>query len=332
MKSFHLIAGALSTLLLAACAYAEQPAAPSRPCVLVSGGGGPTFSDQQVDRVWMSVSQQITEFVVKDLRAMSYDIESVFTEAADRGMEPSKVMLAVARTQCAQILQIGLDVSEDLGGRYFAFDIAVLHLAPKERVSSPTPGTNVVVVSDYSKSYRYPRTAESMDNFYTGSFAHQVVDDVVSAGVLRKPAGKATAEVTDAEVRAEYDRYVALHGDHEYKVRHILVETQADARAALDRIKAGESFDSVARAVSKDPGSASQGGDLGWNVPRDFVPEFGAAMVALAPRGLAVAPIRSAFGWHVIEVTDVRPSVFPPFESVKGKIAENLRKRKAAGS
>lgn len=332
MKSFRIIAGAMATWLLAACAHAEQPAIPSRPCVLVSGGGGPVFSDQKVDQLWLAVSQQITDFVVKDLRAQSYDVESVFTDAAERDMAPSKVMLAVARTQCAQILQIGLNVSEDTGGRYFAYEMAVLRLVPKERVSSPTPGTNVVVASDYNKSYRFPRTVDTMENFYTGTFAHQAVDDVVRAGVLRKPERRAATEVTDAEVRAEYDRYVALHGDHEYKIRHILVETQADAHAALDRIKAGESFDSVARAVSKDPGSASQGGDLGWSVPRDFVPEFGAAMVALAPRGLAVAPIRSTFGWHVIEVTDVRPSVFPPFESVKGQIVENLRKRKAAGS
>lgn len=137
-----------------------------------------------------------------------------------------------------------------------------------------------------------------------------------------------TVTVTDAEARAEYEHIISRYGGQEYKVRHILVEHQAEAKAALDRIKAGEAFESVARQVSRDPESAVRGGDLGWNAKDNFVPEFSVAMVALAPHGLTAEPIRSPFGWHVIEVTSVRPMAFPPFEQVKAQIVERMRQHK----
>jgi len=134
------------------------------------------------------------------------------------------------------------------------------------------------------------------------------------------------ALVTDAQVRTEYDRIVAL-GRLEYRVRHVLAPTRDQAQAALDRIRKGESFEIVAREVSADPGSRGKGGDLGWSVPSFFVEPFADAMMRLAPRGLVNEPVQTPFGWHLIEVTDTRPRLVPPFEQVKGKIADGLRRR-----
>jgi hypothetical protein len=135
---------------------------------------------------------------------------------------------------------------------------------------------------------------------------------------------------TEAQVRAEYDRFVNL-GPTDYKVRHLLVATREQADAALARIRGGEPFAAVAAAVSMDSGSRAKGGDLGWSLPVYFVPPFAEAIKRLAPRGMSEAPVQTPFGWHVIEVTEVRPRVVPPYEQLKGRIVETLEKRAAQG-
>lgn len=136
-----------------------------------------------------------------------------------------------------------------------------------------------------------------------------------------------TTQVSEDEARAEYDRIVARMTDQEYNVRHILVEHRWQAEAALARIKSGEAFGSVARDLSQDPGSAPQGGEMGWNVPKNFVPEFSDAMVRLAPSGLTAEPVKSPFGWHVIEVTSLRKVQAPPFDEVRDQIVKRLKQK-----
>jgi hypothetical protein len=137
--------------------------------------------------------------------------------------------------------------------------------------------------------------------------------------------------ITDEQVRKEYDDWVKLGGRREYKVRHILVPKKEDAQAALDRIRKGETFEAVAKEVSTDTPTRSAGGELGWNVPAYFAPPFAEAMLKLAPRGIVDAPVWTRFGWHVIEVTEMRPKVYPPFEQVKDRIAQSLRKQVEEG-
>lgn len=146
-------------------------------------------------------------------------------------------------------------------------------------------------------------------------------------------AGRGAAPtITEEQVRAEYDRVVQLGGRTEYKVRHILVAgSREQAQAALDRVRGGEAFATVAAAVSADPGSRARGGELGWSVPNHFVEPFAEAVKRLAPRGLAQAPVQTPFGWHVIEVTDTRPRAVPPYEQVKGRILEVLQQRGVKG-
>jgi hypothetical protein len=136
----------------------------------------------------------------------------------------------------------------------------------------------------------------------------------------------APAAVTDEQVRAEYDRFVKL-GPTEYEVRHVLLQTREQAQSALDRIKGGEPFEAVAKAVSADTGSRERGGALGWSLPSHFVDPFAEAMKALAPRGLVEQPVQTRFGWHVLEVTRVRPRVVPPYDQVKERIRETLQRR-----
>ncbi len=136
-------------------------------------------------------------------------------------------------------------------------------------------------------------------------------------------------EVTEQEARQEYDKYYSkTEGQLEYAVRHILVAQREQADAALQRITSGEPFAKVAAEVSQDPGSSGRGGELGWSLAEVYVPEFSRAVRALAPKGLSPLPVRTPFGWHVVEVTDVRERQVPPFESVRERIVEVLRKAK----
>lgn len=103
----------------------------------------------------------------------------------------------------------------------------------------------------------------------------------------------------------------------EISARHILVETEDAAKAALKRVRDGEDFAKVADEVSKDPGS--KGGDLGWFAKDRMVPEFGEAAFKLE-KGQISEPVKSQFGFHVIKLEDKREKAFPPFEQVKDQV------------
>jgi peptidyl-prolyl cis-trans isomerase C len=103
----------------------------------------------------------------------------------------------------------------------------------------------------------------------------------------------------------------------EIHARHILVDTEADAEAALKRIKAGEDFAKVAKEVSKD--AAESGGDLGWFTKDRMVPEFADAAFKLN-EGEISQPVKTQFGWHIIQVEGKRQTTFPPFDQVKGQV------------
>lgn len=136
--------------------------------------------------------------------------------------------------------------------------------------------------------------------------------------------------VTDAEVQAEYDKYKAQAGDKEYRVRHILVETEDEAKALIAQIQGGASFEEAAKKSSKDPGSAPNGGDLDWAAPGSFVPEFSNAMVKLEKGKMTEAPIKSQYGFHILKLEDVRDAQFPPLAEVKPQIEQRLSQQKVA--
>ena len=133
--------------------------------------------------------------------------------------------------------------------------------------------------------------------------------------------------VNDDEVKKEYERVKASAGAKEYKVRHILVETEDEARQTIDQLKKGASFEKLAGEKSKDQGSKSRGGDLDWATPARYVPAFGQAITKLKKGQLTDAPVQTQFGWHVIRVDDERASKFPAFEEVKPQIEQQLREQ-----
>ena len=136
--------------------------------------------------------------------------------------------------------------------------------------------------------------------------------------------------VTDADIKAEYEKFVAANAGKEYRARHILVEKEADAKAIIANLKKGAKFEDLAKKQSKDPGSAANGGDLDWANPQGFVPEFAKAMISLKKGELTAEPVKSQFGFHVIRLDDVREAQLPPLDQVKPQIAQQLQQQKLA--
>ena len=136
--------------------------------------------------------------------------------------------------------------------------------------------------------------------------------------------------VTDEEVKAEYDKFVAANGGKEYRARHILVENEADAKKIIADLKKGAKFDELAKKQSKDPGSGANGGDLDWANAASYVPEFAQALVKLNKGQTTQEPVKTQFGWHVIRLDDVREAQLPKLDEVKAQIQQQLQQQKLA--
>ena len=134
--------------------------------------------------------------------------------------------------------------------------------------------------------------------------------------------------VTDAEIKAEYDKFVAANGGKEYRARHILVEKEDEAKTLIAEIKKGGKFEDLAKKASKDPGSGANGGDLDWANAASYVPEFSNAMVKLDKGQMTDAPVKSQFGFHIIRVDDVREAQLPKLDEVKPQITQQLTQSK----
>lgn len=138
--------------------------------------------------------------------------------------------------------------------------------------------------------------------------------------------------ITEAAIKAEYDKAKKEQGNvMEFQVRHILVEDEATANGIQDKLKSKSAkFEDLAKAQSKDPGSAAQGGNLGWAQADNYVEPFAKAVKATPKGQLAAKPVQTQFGWHVVEVVDARPVEFPPFDQVKTQLEEMMRQQELA--
>ena len=136
--------------------------------------------------------------------------------------------------------------------------------------------------------------------------------------------------VTETEMKAEYDKFAASNGGKEYKAHHILVDKEAEAKAIIAALKKGGKFEDLAKKQSKDTGSGAKGGDLDWNNPASYVPEFTEALLKLSKGQTTDTPVKSQFGYHIIRVDDIRTAKLPSFEEVKPQIAKQMEQQKLA--
>ena len=135
--------------------------------------------------------------------------------------------------------------------------------------------------------------------------------------------------VTDAEIKAEYDKFAAANGGKEYRARHILVAKEDQAKAIIAQLKQKSAkFEDIAKKQSIDTGSGAKGGDLDWAAPSNFVKEFGDAMASLKKGQITEQPVKTQYGFHIIRVDDIREAQLPKFEEVKPQIAQQLVQQK----
>jgi peptidyl-prolyl cis-trans isomerase C len=151
--------------------------------------------------------------------------------------------------------------------------------------------------------------------------------------------------ISDAEAKTEYDRLIKQMADQasgkEYKASHILLPVAKDgsddaavkakAEDLIAQLKKGAKFGDLAKQNSKDPGSAANGGDLGWASPKTYVPEFAEALGKLEKGKMTDAPVKTEYGYHIIRVEDIRdakPPEPPAFDTVKPQVVQQLEQQK----
>lgn len=137
--------------------------------------------------------------------------------------------------------------------------------------------------------------------------------------------------ITDKEVQDEYNREKEQWGTTEYKVEHILLSSEKDAKDVIAQLKKGADFAKLAKEKSKDESSKAEGGMLDWNSPTAFPGEFAKAVKGLKKGELDNEPVQTLYGWHVVKVVDTRPAtLFPTFDERKANIKLSLEKKRAA--
>jgi peptidyl-prolyl cis-trans isomerase C len=126
--------------------------------------------------------------------------------------------------------------------------------------------------------------------------------------------------ITDDVLRKEYERLKPTLPAKEYKVRHILVDKEEDAKNIIAQLKKGGSFEKLAAEYSKDPGSKGKGGDLDWGPAERYVKPFADAVKSLKKGATTDTPVQTDFGFHVIRLDDERATKVPSFEEAKPQL------------
>lgn len=129
--------------------------------------------------------------------------------------------------------------------------------------------------------------------------------------------------ISDAQLQREYETFKSSMGTNEYKVRHILVDKEDDAKSVISELNRGGDFAKLAKDKSKDPGSKDNGGDLDWGPSARYVKPFADALTGMQKGQTSAAPVKTDFGFHVIRLDDVRALKVPEF----GEIREQFRQR-----
>jgi peptidyl-prolyl cis-trans isomerase C len=133
--------------------------------------------------------------------------------------------------------------------------------------------------------------------------------------------------ITDADLQKQYETFKGSMGTNEYKVRHILVDKEDDAKQIIADLGKGGDFAKIAKEKSKDPGSKDNGGDLDWGPSARYVKPFADAVTSQPKGKVSAAPVKTDFGYHVIIVDDVRPLKVPEFAEMKEQFRQRAQQQ-----
>lgn len=137
-------------------------------------------------------------------------------------------------------------------------------------------------------------------------------------------------KISEDDIRAEYERQIAELKVSEYNASHILLDSEEDALKVIAELKAGGDFAELAKTHSTGP-TGTSGGDLGWFQPENMVPEFSAVLSTLEVGNTTAEPVKTQFGWHIIQLNDTRAAAKPDYSpAVKGGIQNTLLRQALA--
>jgi peptidyl-prolyl cis-trans isomerase C len=137
-----------------------------------------------------------------------------------------------------------------------------------------------------------------------------------------------TNPITEADLQKQYEQFKSSMGTNEYKVAHILVDKEEDAKAIVEQLKKSPGdFAKIAKERSKDPGSKENGGDLDWGPAARYVKPFAEAVTTQQKGAISAAPVKTDFGYHIIRVDDVRPLKVPEFAEVKEQFRQRAQQQ-----
>jgi len=241
-------------------------------------------------------------------------------------------MLALCGTACAQQSGLPINAAASVNGTIITNDMVEqgikVALAQGQKDS---PELRKAVIEKYIEVLLLSQQAEK-DGLANSEKANSqlmmirqnyLADLELSTFMAQNP-------ISDADVQAEYNKQVSSLGPQgmivEYKISDIAVASEADAQAALNRIKKGEAFDKVAKSVSLAPNKA-QGGVAGWVQPGQVPPQISAVLVNLG-KGQTSAPIQLQQGWYLVKLEDKKSSKPPTFEQAKPAIRAGIAQRK----
>ena len=263
------------------------------------------------------------------LQTPEFQVEGAFSSARfDQVIQ----QMGYSRLQFRQLLEQEMLIGQlraGISGTGFVTDqqvenFARLEMQTRDFAMLTVPAQHETIdVSDEQIQKYYDDNA---DRFRT---PEQVIVEYVE---LKKESFFDQVEASDEELQELYQKQIANLAE-QHRAAHILIETggelsDAEAKAKIDeiaeRVKGGEDFAVVAKEVSQDPGSANEGGDLGFAGPGVYDPAFEDALYALN-EGEVSAPVQSEFGWHIIKLLGVQSPEVPSFESMKPELVRELK-------
>jgi peptidyl-prolyl cis-trans isomerase C len=132
--------------------------------------------------------------------------------------------------------------------------------------------------------------------------------------------------LNDAALKKEYDKQIAhIKVPKEHLIRHILVKTSDEAKAIIAELEQGKDFGELAKEKSIDIPSAQKGGQLGWITKQQIDSNVGNVVEKLEKGQYTTKPVNSQYGWHIVQVDDIRSVALPAFEGLKERIRTTLQ-------
>lgn len=249
---------------------------------------------------------------------------ALLTAGCDRpatdGQKSAGAPAAAASTADAAVIVNGKPISKEA--------LAVI----KSEIGQRRGGNSIPddkIVEELIKRELLRQEAESLGLAKDPKFAARVEN--AERMVLSQAAAERfinSVQVSEEDLKKEYDQRIAPMTGAEFKAKHILVESEQVAKDIIAKLKKGEKFDVLAKKLSKDPGSKDKGGDLGWFNPQQMVPPFSEAVMKLKNGETTATPVQSQFGWHVILREESREQPAPPFDAVKEQLKALVQTQK----